>query len=372
MATDMDDFARVAGVDAKAFADAYRKGPMDALAMLMKSLSETKDVVELQEKLKELGLVGVRTSGAVLQLGQVFERVAGMSKQAGDEFTSLNALLAADAIKGDTAAAALGKLGNVMTEMRDDVGQFALPAIKQLTSELLTLKHAIDSGSDAMAGFRMVGKNLAGITGNNAGAHALVSWLFPEPANGAAPAAAPALPKRADLKNFTGPTMKELTSYTPDRMIGGAPEGWTNKDGSASKSMPGGMGGVIWDKATGADARSAGRDGRAMDLGSLAGRAMQGLGQNAAAAGGIGGILASSLKSMLPSLAESLKPIARTSASVGLSGSDFGRQQQQDILNGAAKETAKSTATAAEHLGNMLQLMQRAKGNAVNALLGPS
>jgi TP901 family phage tail tape measure protein len=76
MGSESAKLAKAAGLDAKEFADAYRRDPMEALGMLIKRLNEVKDTIGGQELIKGFGFKGVRTGGAILQLDTMFAEVA--------------------------------------------------------------------------------------------------------------------------------------------------------------------------------------------------------------------------------------------------------------------------------------------------------
>jgi TP901 family phage tail tape measure protein len=132
--------AQAAGLDAKEFADAYRRDPMQALGILIQRFNEFKDTIEGQEFLSGLGFRGVRVAGAMQQLATLFPtEMAKRTAMASQETGSQKALGEAEKLVGETTRANLTKLGNAFIGLADEVGQKFLPAIQDATKGLMDL-----------------------------------------------------------------------------------------------------------------------------------------------------------------------------------------------------------------------------------------
>ena len=94
-----------------------------------------------------------------MKLAQAFEQVGRLSKVAEGEFTSLDALMASNSVKGETTAASIGKLGNAITALADAMANPLLPHIKAVTDGLTEMAEAATKSSEEVE--NAVGKNLA-------------------------------------------------------------------------------------------------------------------------------------------------------------------------------------------------------------------
>lgn len=146
MASDSDKFANAIGMDATAFANAYRNDPIQALGLVISKFNEMKDTIAGQEFIDELGLKGVRTGGSLQQLATKFEEVARRTKIASDETSTLNALTAANALKSATAEAAFTRFNNAMTQLGDTLGSLVLPRLTDFTTVLTGITKQMANG----------------------------------------------------------------------------------------------------------------------------------------------------------------------------------------------------------------------------------
>jgi TP901 family phage tail tape measure protein len=129
MGSSSEKFATQIGVDAETFQDAYRKDPMEALGLVIAKLKELDDTIEGQEFIDKLGLRGVRVGGALQQLAAKFKDINPLTQQAARESETLNALMSAQAIKSNTAAAALENFTDALKAMGNEMGKHALPVM---------------------------------------------------------------------------------------------------------------------------------------------------------------------------------------------------------------------------------------------------
>jgi TP901 family phage tail tape measure protein len=129
MGSESGKFAAQVGVDADVFQDAYRKDPMDALGLVIQKLKELDDTIAGQEFIDQLGLRGIRVGGALQQLAAKFKDINPLTQQAAKESETLNALLMAQSIKANTAAAALENFTDALKAMGNEMGKHALPVM---------------------------------------------------------------------------------------------------------------------------------------------------------------------------------------------------------------------------------------------------
>lgn len=152
MASNAENFGNRIGLSGKAFADVYRKDPMDALGLVIKRFNEFKDTVSGQEFLVSLGLRGQRTAGSLQQLAQRFDKVAERAKIASQETGSLTSLNAAVTIQSDTTAKAIERLNGAMTKLADTLGSKLLPKLADWAEGIAGLTKGLVGSAEGKAG----------------------------------------------------------------------------------------------------------------------------------------------------------------------------------------------------------------------------
>ncbi len=336
MASDSKGFAEEIEVDAKVFADAYRRDPMEALGMVINKFKEMGDTIKGQEFLKGLGFTGVRTAGSLQQLATKFDDVAKRAKIASSETGSLNALMVANSLKSNTLEAAWTKLKNSLVVLADTMGGSVIGRLTDVTNALTGITTALARGDWGMLG------NVFALSafGTHGPLHdpgkggqvqmdmrrALEDWLMTNVLGGApnAPAIGAgglnALP--ANKAPFVGPPAPDRDKHFLENAIA---EGW-RRVGNAQAAIQDLRGGMV-------------------------GAGMRGL----ARVPGMG--------------AEATRPTLMA----GLSGEDIGRRIQEDILNmtnKATEETAKNTRPLAGLLTEAVEILRRGAQQAQGAFLG--
>jgi TP901 family phage tail tape measure protein len=131
MATDTKAFARVSGVSTAAFAAALRKDPLEAIKLLVGGLKGM-EKLERFKALDKLGLDGVRTSGALLQLSAVFGKLDGLVGDAESEWVTHASIQKEVAIRAEETGAQLTLLWNNVRLTAAGIGDLLLPVIKRL------------------------------------------------------------------------------------------------------------------------------------------------------------------------------------------------------------------------------------------------
>lgn len=233
MATDSENFAKQIGMDARDFADAYRRDPMEALGLVIKRFGEMKDTIEGQEFLSNLGLKGVRTAGSLQQLASKFEEVEKRAKLASDETGNLNSLMAANALKSDTLEASYAKLKNALVELADAMGTPLLEPATAWTKAMTGLVKGATHGQGGMLvqsagiGLSNVLSTLNPVLGAMTGGtkkslqdsfnEAMFQMLHGNDANGKPIGAAPALP--AKKPQFVGPPRPGPDPFAAENLI---------------------------------------------------------------------------------------------------------------------------------------------------------
>jgi len=129
MASHGDNFAKVAGVSAKEFAEAFKGDALNALKMFLSGLSGLDKSSQMQA-LEGLKLHGTEASGALLQLNQVIGKLDGNVAVANSEWKSHASILAEVDIQGKNTTAQLDLLWNNVKLTAGGLGTLLLPVLK--------------------------------------------------------------------------------------------------------------------------------------------------------------------------------------------------------------------------------------------------
>ncbi|WP_422924507.1 phage tail tape measure protein [Singulisphaera sp. PoT] len=132
MASEVDKFAKVAGVSTKQFADAVRSDPIEALKLLLKGVNSL-EKLEKFKALSGLKMDGVKASGAILQLNQVAEKLDEAIKTSNDEWKSQASIQKEVEIQGQNTWAQLQLLWNQVQLTGAAIGDYLLPVVKALS-----------------------------------------------------------------------------------------------------------------------------------------------------------------------------------------------------------------------------------------------
>lgn len=347
MATDSANFAQQIGVDAKTFADAYRRDPMEALSMVISKFNEMKDSIEGQEFLADLGLEGARVTGGLQQLASKFDEVGKRAAIASAETGTLNALMAANALKSDTLEASYVKLKNALVELGDAMGAPMLGPATDAVRAMTGLTKAAAQGNFAM----LLKSGMLGVGGNP-----LVQGML-----GAGGGFA------SGLGGQMGAMQGSLEEDMLRRLFG-------DSVASAGKPIAAGAGALPAAKPQLVGPPNVNRDPNA-------GANLLAQGQNR-----LSNLLAAIMDTRQSLLGVGGKALGQLATGVvgekkkertfssGLSGEEVGRQLQNDILNmtkdKSGEETAKNTRKANEILAELKAILQRGGQQIGAAVLG--
>ena len=372
MATDSKNFAESIGVDATKFADAYKRDPMEALGMVIARFKEFKDTISGQEFLKTLGLTGVRTAGALQQLGTAFERIAPRTAMAAQETGTEAALEASVGLESSKLQSGFDQLDNATTALKGAFGETLAPAAGRLAGAM-TRYAMLLRGEDPDAKPVPSVKQAAMLT-----KHA-VDALPPENLDAAVKARAQAravqmmseqnIPRLEESLGVAQRGGNERAIEQAERaLIAGQ-----NEQAKAAKAMADAdtaLAKIREDLAKVAAPKLIGNfifEAANKGLGVL-GAVQEGKQALFGAAGRAGNQLAGAL---MPDQQQG--PMQLSS---GLSGMDVGRRIQEDILNmskekdAASEKTATNTANAVVALGEVRDILKDKLGGVFRAVMG--
>jgi TP901 family phage tail tape measure protein len=344
MGSDSGKFAKQIGMDAKEFANVYRTDPMQALELVIKKFNEMQDTISGQEFLSDLGLKGVRVAGSLQQLAVAFDEVKKRTGTAAKETGTQRALGQAEAIVGETTQSALGKLGNALTGLADEVGQKFLPAIRDTTRGLMDL-------TAWLKGPGMLPKG--------------VNWFALNPAlqnqvnktQGAAPGGG-FLRGLRDLMPWIGPGNAPGKMFVPQ-----------------IPAAAGGVAGAAKPPALPAQNPNpklpAPLDENPLNI-PMPKEIFDALKRRFQVEMDIGKIFGNALAAQARMALQDLAPQKRHPGAV-ISGAEYGRRLQEDVLNNIEREILEQNRQATRHLGEMVGLLRNLGKNAIAAILpGPS
>lgn len=135
MATDAEQFAKVAGVSMKDFSEAFSRDPIEALKLLMAGLADL-SAPERMKALDYLKLTGHMTGATLLQLASVMGKLDPAIALANEEWKTHASINREVAIQAGIVATQLTMAWNSAKLLASDMGGLLLPAVKELAGGL--------------------------------------------------------------------------------------------------------------------------------------------------------------------------------------------------------------------------------------------
>jgi len=137
MATNTEDFAKVAGVSTQEFANLVNTDINGAFLTVLDGINELNpSTTELATLLDELGLDGRGTSELFLKMAQNTDLLREKQDLASNSLLNTDSILSEFNIKNSTTAAELGKLRNTFKNLSIEVGSVVLPALRELVEQI--------------------------------------------------------------------------------------------------------------------------------------------------------------------------------------------------------------------------------------------
>ncbi len=137
MATKRDKFANAAGMHVQDYEKLYKASPLEAFLRVLKGINAETDKIKKQDLVKSLGLSGVRTGGAILQMAANVDKITPRVDAANKEFEKQGALVEANALKSGTYWQKVQELENTWTKFSETMGSTVAPAIEGAMSVLI-------------------------------------------------------------------------------------------------------------------------------------------------------------------------------------------------------------------------------------------
>jgi TP901 family phage tail tape measure protein len=139
---DSPQFARIAGMGEKQFLDVVGNDPLKAIIKVEEGLKRLDKITAIRA-LDQLGLDGQRVRGTLLQLGRVLPQLNSYVATANREWQSLDSIMKATALIGDTLQAKWQKVKNGFADTADALGKHLLPIFKAFADALEVLMYDI-------------------------------------------------------------------------------------------------------------------------------------------------------------------------------------------------------------------------------------
>ena len=129
----LDKLAKVAGVDAKAFAKTWKENPIKALELFMTGLGQLDPEVESSTKvLDDLGMSGVRQSGMLKSLSLASDTLTGAIEMSSTAYEDNNALTTEANKKYGTLESKINQAKESAKQIGIEIGQELVPIIIDL------------------------------------------------------------------------------------------------------------------------------------------------------------------------------------------------------------------------------------------------
>ena len=161
---ELNTIARVAGMTANQFKDAFEDDAALAVAAFLKGLNQMKedgeDVFAIMEK---LGLNAVRVRDVLLRSSQAapeFFKAIDLARAQEDLSDAENALEVEFQKRVETATSRVVLMNNAINDLRISLGEAFLPAVKNVADVIGGLTNAYNQGSTAVKLFVFITKNL--------------------------------------------------------------------------------------------------------------------------------------------------------------------------------------------------------------------
>lgn len=131
----LEEYARLAGMSASAFAENWQQAPADAFMAFLRGLEA--EGAGAETVLRNLGITGVRDINALLRMSQNFELVGENIGYATDGFEDASALSAAFGITSQTLAARLQVLAQTVQALFATLGSSSTGPMKEFVNFLI-------------------------------------------------------------------------------------------------------------------------------------------------------------------------------------------------------------------------------------------
>lgn len=165
----INEYARIAGMSAKDFAEAWGDDSAGTMAKFIAGLQGAQANGEnVNATLSDLGITGIRESDALLRLSSANDVLVSSLKMGNDEYARGTALAEEAAKRYETAESRIRMAGNALKDAGIEIGATFLPMIANAADAVVSLTEAVDKVPDPVM---KVGGALAGV----AGAAALVA-----------------------------------------------------------------------------------------------------------------------------------------------------------------------------------------------------
>lgn len=136
----LEMFARVAGMSASEFSQAWRNDAAGALIQFIAGLSSTEAMgMSTIGVLKELGITGVRESDALLRLSGAHEKLASAVEMGNGEYERGTALSEEAGKRYETMASRMGMVRNQLVDLFIDLGEMLMPFVEKGVEALSSL-----------------------------------------------------------------------------------------------------------------------------------------------------------------------------------------------------------------------------------------
>lgn len=132
----LEEYARLAGMSASAFAENWQQAPADAFMAFLKGLEA--EGAGAETVLRNLGITGVRDINALLRMSQNFELVGENIGYATDGFEDASALSAAFGITSQTLASRLQVLAQTVQALFATLGESSSGPLKTFVDLLIS------------------------------------------------------------------------------------------------------------------------------------------------------------------------------------------------------------------------------------------
>ncbi len=158
MATDVEGFAKTAGMAAGEFETILDSNPMEALSLFLGGLSESRHDIAL---LEELGITGARESGVVISLRKAGEGLHEFARMAEEDFKSQQSLMLDVETSTQKFSSQVQYMWNRLSVVGIQFGNQVMPIITSAFDGLVGLAEGTNFGP-ITSGLSLVGNAVSG------------------------------------------------------------------------------------------------------------------------------------------------------------------------------------------------------------------
>lgn len=138
MGTEKERFAKALNISSDKWAEAYKKGPLTALELLLRKVNELDSASEKMEFLDELHFKGVRVAGTFLKLANNMDKVKELAGIAHGEFATGAAADRRQAIKGATSESHLTRAGSALSNAASTLYENTMKGTVDMAADAIT------------------------------------------------------------------------------------------------------------------------------------------------------------------------------------------------------------------------------------------